>query len=287
MAGTAKLSIEFFPPKTEEAEKELWEALTKLGKIKPRFVSVTYGAGGSTRDRTTRIVREIMAGGRFKPAAHLTCVGHTKEEVDALAREWQALGINHIVALRGDPPQGQGKYTPHPGGYNNAADLIGGLRRIGEFEISVGAYPEKHPDSPSLEADLDNLKAKFDAGGTRGLTQFFFDVDAYLRWRDLIVARGITAEIVPGILPIANFTRAVQFAAQCGARVPDELHRRFAGTEDDARAHRAVARAVCVEMCRRLMEEGVDAFHFYTLNRAALTLDVCRELGLIALDEAA
>jgi methylenetetrahydrofolate reductase (NADPH) len=280
MSEPVAISLEFFPPKSDEAEKSLWAAMRKLEALLPRFVSVTYGAGGSTQDRTTGIVRSLAAEGRVKPAAHLTCVGRTAAEVDAVADAWWDAGITHIVALRGDAPAGSTGYTPHPQGYENARALTAGLRARHPFEISVAAYPEKHPDSPSLDACLDNLKAKIDAGATRALTQFFFAPEAFLRYRDLAAAKGITAELVPGILPITNFKSAASFAERCGAQVPAALVEKFAGLDEKSAAYQDAALEASVDLCRQLMQEGVNAFHFYTLNRSALTLAVCDALQI-------
>ena len=287
MTQPVAISLEFFPPKTEEAEKSLWAAMRKLEGLKPNFVSVTYGAGGSTQDRTTGIVRTLANEGRLTPAAHLTCVGRTKDEVDAVARDWWQAGITHIVSLRGDPPAGAGSYTPHPGGYENARALTAGLRALHPFKISVAAYPEKHPDSPSLDFCLDNLKAKFDAGATNALTQFFFMPEAFLRFRDLAAAKGIQQPIIPGILPITNFKSAVSFAERCGAQVPAALFAQFDGLDEKSEAYQQVALQASIALCQRLMDEGVDALHFYTLNRSALTIAVCQGLGIAPAQQAA
>ncbi len=275
-----RFSFEFFPPKSEKLEATLWATLERLRPLRPRFVSVTYGAGGSTRARTHDIVRRIQAEGAQQAAAHLTCVAATREEVDAVARDYWEAGIRHIVALRGDPPGGSGRFAPHPGGYENAADLVAGLKRIADFEISVAAYPETHPDSPTPEADLDNLKRKIDAGATRAITQYFFEADDYLRFLERAQAAGIAVEIVPGILPINNFAQCVKFSAMCGAGVPSWLHRLFEGLEDDPDTARLVALNIAAELCRTLRANGVDSFHFYTLNRAELTYAVCHILGI-------
>ncbi len=287
MSSPVAISLEFFPPKTEEAEKSLWVALRKLQSLQPRFVSVTYGAGGTTQDRTTGIVQTLAREGAVKPAAHLTCVGRTVAEVNAVAEGWWQAGITHIVALRGDPPAGSSGYAPHPGGYENARALTEGLRALHPFEISVAAYPEKHPDSPSLDACLENLKAKVDAGAQRALTQFFFVPEAFLRYRDKAVAMGIKAELVPGILPITSFKSAASFAERCGAQVPAALAAQFEGLDEKSEAYQQAALESSVELCQRLMDEGVDALHFYTLNRSALTLAVCKALNIAPLDNAA
>ncbi|HJS33545.1 MAG TPA: methylenetetrahydrofolate reductase [NAD(P)H], partial [Alphaproteobacteria bacterium] len=262
-----KVSFEFFPPKTEEMERQLWQAVKRLEPLAPRFVSVTYGAGGSTRERTHATVRRVQAETKLQAAAHLTCVGATRAEIDAVARDYWSSGIRHVVALRGDPPAGAGRYTPHPGGYPFAAELVQGLKRIADFEISVAAYAETHPDAASPEADLDNLKRKLDAGASRAITQYFFDVELYLRFRDKVAKAGITAPITPGILPVTNFAQVVKFSAACGAGVPAWLARIFEGLDGDAETRKLVAATVAAEQCRRLQDHGVDEFHFYTLNR--------------------
>jgi methylenetetrahydrofolate reductase (NADPH) len=282
-----RLSFEFFPPKSEAMESQLWQAIKRLEPLGPRFMSVTYGAGGSTRERTHSTVRRMRLETAIAPAAHLTCVGATREEIDAVARDYWQAGVRHIVALRGDPPAGGGRYTPHPGGYAFAADLVVGLKRVGEFEISVAAYPETHPDAPSPQADLDNLKRKIDAGATRAITQFFFDPDKFLRYRDIVAGRGIAASIIPGILPVTNFAQVVKFAELCGASVPGWLARLFEGLDDDPDTRRLVAATVAAEQCRRLQDHGVNEFHFYTLNRADLTYAICHILGVRPRIEAA
>lgn len=279
-AAPLKLSFEFFPPKTEDSERQLWQAVKRLEPMEPQFVSVTYGAGGSTRERTHATVRRIQNETSLKPAAHLTCVAATREEVDAVAREYWAAGIRHIVALRGDPPAGAGRFAPHPGGYTRAADLVAGLKRIADFEISVAAYPETHPDADSPAADLDNLKRKIDAGATRAITQYFFDIDKFLRFRDLCDAFRINVPIIPGILPVTNFAQVVKFSAACGASVPVWLAKLFEGLDDDPDTRRLVAASVAAEQCRRLQAHGIRDFHFYTLNRADLTYAICHILGV-------
>ena len=275
------VSFEFFPPKTAALEQSLWQAITRLAPLGPRFVSVTYGAGGSTRERTHAIVARLRRETELEPAAHLTCVGASRDEIDAVARDYWDAGIRHIVALRGDPPAGGG-YVPHPDGYARAIDLVAGLKRVADFEISVAAYPETHPEAASAAADLDNLKRKLDAGATRAITQFFFDIDCYLRFRDRAAAAGITAPIVPGILPIVDFAQAKKFAALCGASVPRWLEAEFAEAGDDPRARAAVSKRVAVAQCRRLIDTGVEALHFYTLNRAELVGAICAALGIAA-----
>lgn len=278
--GRLKLSFEFFPPKTDEMEKQLWQSVKRLEPLAPRFVSVTYGAGGSTRERTHATVRRIRNETSLEPAAHLTCVAATCEEVDAVARQYWEAGVRHIVALRGDPPANGGRYVPHPGGYARAADLVAGLKRIAPFEISVAAYPETHPEAVSPAADLENLKRKIDAGATRAITQYFFDVDKFLRFRDLCDAFQIRVPIIPGILPVTNFAQVVKFSAACGASVPAWLARLFEGLDNDPDTRRLVAATVAAEQCRRLQDHGVDEFHFYTLNRADLTYAICHILGV-------
>jgi len=275
------VSFEFFPPKTAAMEEMLWQAITRLAPLGPRFVSVTYGAGGSTRERTHAIVARLRRETELEPAAHLTCVGASRDEIDAVARDYWDAGIRHIVALRGDPPAGGG-YVPHPDGYARAIDLVAGLKRVADFEISVAAYPETHPEAASAAADLDNLKRKLDAGATRAITQFFFDIDCYLRFRDRAAAAGIAAPIVPGILPIVDFAQAKKFAALCGASVPRWLEAEFAEAGDDPRARAAVSKRVAVAQCRRLIDAGVEALHFYTLNRAELVGAICAALGIAA-----
>lgn len=280
MSGHLRVSFEFFPPADAEGEARLWDTIERLSPLDPAFLSVTYGAGGSTRERTNRVVRRIHEEDLPPPAAHLTCVGATREEIDTLARGWWAAGIRRLVALRGDPPRGETHYRPHPGGYRNAADLVAGLRRIGDFDISVACYPEVHPDSPSLKADLDNLKAKFDAGARRAISQFFFDTEAFLRFRDRCARHGIDGPLIPGIMPVHNFAKVKRFAEGCGTIVPDWLGEVFAGLDDDPETRRMVAASVAAEQCCRLRAEGIDQFHFYTLNRPALTYAVCHRLGL-------
>lgn len=274
-----RLSFEFFPPRTEKLEEQLWACIRRLEPLAPRFVSVTYGAGGSTQERTHQTVARLAAETALTPAAHLTCVAATREEVDAVARRYWDAGVRHIVALRGDPPAGAAGYTPHPGGYAQAEDLVRGLKRIAEFEISVGAYPETHPAATSAEADLDFLKRKIDAGATRAITQYFFDTDVYLRFLDRCLAAGITVPIVPGILPVSNFQQVVKFSAMCGATVPAWMGRLFEGLEEDAETRRMVAAVVAAEQVRLLQANGVDEFHFYTLNRPDLTYAIAHILG--------
>lgn len=281
------VSFEFFPPRDDAGWAQLWATIEKLAPFRPGFVSVTYGAGGTTRERTDRIVRRIRTETPLEPAAHITCVGAECSEIDALAKSWWEAGIRHLVALRGDPPVGGTKFAPHPGGYAGGADLVAGLRKIADFDIAVAAYPEKHPDSPSVAADLDNLKRKLDAGGSTAITQFFFDAGVFLRFRDRVRAAGIAAPLVPGILPITNFARAVEFAGRCGASVPAWLADLFQGLDADPEQRNLVAAATACDLCEKLAEEGVDRFHFYTLNRPQLTAAICRRLGLKPMQEAA
>jgi methylenetetrahydrofolate reductase (NADPH) len=275
-----QLSFEFFPPKTDAMEVRFWESMEKLAPLGPRFVSVTYGAGGSTRERTLRMVSQVKAQTGIDAAAHLTCVGASRDEVDAVVSGYKQAGIGRIVALRGDPPEGAGQpFVPHPQGYKNAADLVAGIRRIGDFDISVAAYPEKHPQSPDWQADIDNLKRKLDAGASRAITQMFFDNGDYLRFIERARRAGITAPIVPGIQPIHSFKQISGFAARCGASIPSWLAARFEGLEDDPETHALVASAVAAEQVLELVDEGVTEFHFYTLNRSNLVLALARLLG--------
>ena len=274
------VSFEFFPPKTEGMEQTLWKSILRLAPIGPNFVSVTYGAGGSTRDRTHVTVRRILEETTLTPAAHLTCVAATREEVDDVARAYWEAGVRHIVALRGDPPEAGTAYAPHPGGYRYAADLVEGLNRIADFDISVAAYPETHPEAPSADFDLDNLKRKIDAGAKRAITQFFFDTEVFLRFRDRVRRAGINAPLIPGILPVTNFAQVVRFAGMCGAGIPGWLSRLFESLDEDSETRKLVAAMVAGEQCRILAAEGVSNFHFYTLNRADLTFAMCHTLGL-------
>jgi methylenetetrahydrofolate reductase (NADPH) len=279
--GDIAVSFEFFPPKTEKMEEALWTAIRRLEPLRPHFVSVTYGAGGSTRERTHATVARLAHETCLVPAAHLTCVEASKEEIDQVARRYQASGVQHIVALRGDPAGGAGsRYAPHPGGYLNAADLVAGLKRIGNFEISVAGYPECHPDSADAAHDLDNLKAKVDAGAARVITQFFFDNQHYLRFLEQVRAAGIWVPIVPGIAPVHNFRQVAGFAARCGASVPSWLARRFDGLDNDPQTTHLVAAAVAAEQVMDLVDQGIRQFHFYTLNRADLVYAICHLLGL-------
>jgi methylenetetrahydrofolate reductase (NADPH) len=276
-----RVSFEFFPPHTTEMERTLWEAIARLAPLQPHFVSVTYGAGGSTRERTHSTVRRILAETMLTPAAHLTCVAATRAEVDAVIEAYAEAGVRHIVALRGDPPAGIGeKFAPHAGGYRNAADLVGGIRRIADLEVSVSAYPEKHPDSADVAADIDMLKAKVDAGATRAITQFFFENELYFRYLDRVRAAGIDIPIVPGLLPVQNFKQTRIFAARAGASVPDWLAARFDGLDDDPATRKLIAAAVAAKQALELVDQGVTDFHFYTMNRADLVYAICHLLGL-------
>lgn len=278
--GDISVSFEFFPPATEKMEKTLWDSIQKLAPLGPNFISVTYGAGGSTRERTHATIKRILKETDLTPAAHLTCVGATRDEVDAIVKEYRDEGVRHIVALRGDPPKGTNCYTPHPDGYENAADLVSGIRDIDDFEISVACYPETHPDSLSQAADLDNLKRKIDAGATRAITQFFFETDQYFRFLDHVRSYQIEVPIVPGILPVTNVKQLKRFSSMCGATVPGWLSDLFEGLDDHPETRNLVAATVAGEMVKRLNSGGVDTFHFYTLNRAPLAYAICHLLGL-------
>jgi methylenetetrahydrofolate reductase (NADPH) len=278
------VSFEFFPPGDEAMERTLWQSIERLAPLQPRFVSVTYGADGSTRTRTHNVVARVQRETTLTGAPHLTCVGAARSAVLDIAREYWLRGIRHIVALRGDTPQGANNgnddYVPHPSGFAYAADLVAGLKTVGDFDISVAAYPETHPEAASAAADLDNLKRKIDAGANRAITQFFFDPDVYLRFRDRCRAAGIAVRIVPGILPITRFPQITRFAARCGASIPKWLERRFEGLEDDADTRRLIAASVAIEQVHTLQRHGVEEFHFYTLNRAELTYAICHALGI-------
>ena len=276
-----RVSFEFFPPKTEEMESALWDSITRLAPLEPSFVSVTYGAGGSTRERTHATLARLVRETDLKPAAHLTCVAATREEVDDVVRAYHEAGVRHIVALRGDPVSGPGgAYEPHPGGYATSTALIEGIRRLGDFEVTVSAYPEKHPESATLDADIDVLKAKVDAGATRAITQFFFDNAHYLRYVERVRARGIHIPIVPGIVPVQNFRQTASFAKKTGASVPQWLADRFEGLDDDPATRRLIAAAVAAEQVLDLVDHGVTDFHFYTMNKADLVYAICHLLGL-------
>jgi methylenetetrahydrofolate reductase (NADPH) len=274
-----RVSFEFFPPKNPQMEAQLWTTVKALEPLLPQYVSVTYGAGGSTRDATFETVRRIAAETHLRPAAHLTCVGHGRNDIaQLLERYWEA-GVRHIIALRGDQPAGSGSATP-PDGLAYAADLVAFIKTVADFEISVAAYPETHPQARSADADLDNLKRKLDAGAGRAITQYFFDSTAFLKFLERARRAGISAPIVPGILPVTNFAQVVRFSAMCGTSVPDWLSELFEGLDDDQDTRKLMAAMVATEQCRALQSEGVTDFHFYTLNRADLTLGICRRMGL-------
>ena len=276
-----RVSFEFSPPKTPESETTLWTAIRRLEPLNPSFVSVTYGAGGSTRERTHRTVQRMLSETTLKPAAHLTCVDASRDDIDAIARDYWEMGVRHIVALRGDPPGGMGaSYVPRNDGYANATELTAALRRSAPFEISVAVYPECHPESPSIDHDIDVLKAKVDAGATRALSQFFFDFDAFLRFEEKVRAAGVTMPIVPGVMPVTNFAGLKRMASTCATAIPDWLGNLFEGLDQDPDTRRLLAGAVAAETCARLEEEGFSDFHFYTLNRADLVYAICRVLGL-------
>jgi methylenetetrahydrofolate reductase (NADPH) len=275
-----KVSFEFFPPQTESMEETLWNSIQRLAILQPRFVSVTYGADGSTRERTHAAVARIMHETDLTAAPHLTCIGASRGEIDDIARGYWDMGVRHVVALRGDPPRDIDTYVPQGDGYAYASDLVAGLKRVADFDISVAAYPEVHPEAPDAAFDLDNLKRKLDAGASRAITQFFFDVGKYLRFREHCAAAGIEAFIVPGILPITRFPQLQRFAEQCGASVPSWLAERFDGLENDAETRQLIAASVAIEQVRLLQKEGIDEFHFYTLNRAELTVAICHALGV-------
>ncbi|HEX8366255.1 MAG TPA: methylenetetrahydrofolate reductase [Allosphingosinicella sp.] len=286
VAGDVEVSFEFFPPKTEKMEQTLWESVQTLEPLAPRFVSVTYGAGGSTRERTHNTVVRIQRETALHAAAHLTCVEASRDEIDAVARAYWEAGIRHVVALRGDPPDPARGFVARPDGYANAAELVAGLKRVAPFEISVAAYPEIHPDSRTKAADLDNLKRKIDAGADRAITQFFFSPDAFFRFRDDAAAAGIDAELVPGILPVSNVAQTRKFAASCGATIPGWMDALFEGLDDLPAARQLVAATVAAELCGQLYSGGVRNFHFYTLNRAELVYAICHLLGLRPKDHA-
>ncbi len=280
LPGDIAVSFEFFPPKTEKMEAQLWDAIRKLAPLDPSFVSVTYGAGGTTRERTHGTVERIIKEAHLPAAAHLTCVEATKDEIREIAESYWEAGVRHIVALRGDPTTPGGKFEPHPGGYASAAELVAGLKEIADFDISVAAYPETHPEALSPQADLDNLKRKIDAGASRAITQFFFDPASFLKFQDTAAAQGISAPILPGILPVSNVAQTRKFATQCGAHIPKWMDDLFEGLDDRPDARKLVAATITAEMCRRLYQGGVRDFHFYTLNRAELSYAICHLLGL-------
>ncbi len=282
-AGEITVSFEFFPPKNERMEEALWTAIRRLEPLCPQFVSVTYGAGGTTRERTHATVARLVRETELLPAAHLTCVGASRDEIDTVVRDYWTAGVRHIVALRGDPPAGVGtRYEPHPNGYANAAALVEGIAKIGKFDVSVAGYPEMHPESGALAVDLDNLKAKVDAGANRVITQFFFDNDHYLRFVEAARKHGIWCPIVPGIVPIHNFKQVASFATRTGASIPSWLARRFDGLDNDPATTHLVAAAVAAEQVMDLVDQGIRQFHFYTLNRADLVFAICHLLGLRA-----
>jgi len=281
--NAVNVSFEFFPPKSDEAEANLWSAIRRLEPLNPAFVSVTYGAGGSTRERTHRTVQRIISETTLRPAAHLTCVEASRAEVDEVIEGYKAIGVDHIVALRGDPPGGDGiggAYVPRTDGYANATELSRAINSVGGFDITVGAYPEKHPESPSIDHDIEVLKAKVDAGATRAVSQFFFDIEAFLRFRDRVRAAGVTIPLIPGIMPVSNFKGLSRMSAACGACIPDWLAAHFDGLDDDPETRKLLAASIAAETCARLQEEGFSDFHFYTLNRAELVYAICRVLGV-------
>ena len=285
--GDIDVSFEFFPPKNAKMAETLWDSVETLAPLAPRFVSVTYGAGGSTRERTHEAVRRIVNETSMPVAAHLTCVDASREEVDAVARDYWDEGVRHIVALRGDPSDHGKGYAPHPGGYANAAELIAGLRDVAPFEISVAAYPEMHPDSADRRADLDNLKRKFDAGATRAITQFFFEPECFFDFRDKATAAGIKGEIVPGIMPVMSFAAVQKMSGLCGTAIPHWMEGLFDGLDEKPEARQLVSATIAAELCRRLYAGGVRQFHFYTLNRAELSYAICHMLGVRPTGEAA
>lgn len=277
--GDIAVSFEFFPPKSDAMSETLWKSIETLAPLRPRFVSVTYGAGGSTRERTHATVERLVRETSLTPAAHLTCVGASREEIDDIARSYWDAGVRHIVALRGDPAEPGQPYAAHPGGYANAAELVTGLKQVASFEISVAAYPEVHPDADCPDSDLDNLLRKIDAGADRAITQFFFSPECFFRFRDKVVARRPDVEIVPGILPVTNVAQARRFAGQCGAEIPVWMDRLFEGLDDLPAARQLVAATIAGELCGQLYAGGVRHFHFYTLNRAELAYAICHMLG--------
>lgn len=274
------VSFEFFPPNTEAMEATLWNSIERLAELGPRFVSVTYGADGSTRERTHAAVERILRDTKLTPAPHLTCIGASRGEIDDIAREYWDMGVRHLVALRGDAPKDCETYSPHVDGYAYACDLVGGLCKVADFDVSVAAYPEVHPEAPDADFDLDNLKRKLDAGATQAITQFFFDTDVFLRFRERCAAAGIESQIVPGILPITRFPQLERFATMCGASLPNWLRHRFDGLDDDEQTRQMIAASVAIEQVRALQQEGIEDFHFYTLNRSELTYAICHALGV-------
>ncbi len=279
-AFSTQVTFEFFPPHTPAMEQTLWKSIKHLAVLRPRYVSVTYGADGSTRKRTHNIVAKILRETEMTVAPHLTCIGASRGEIDDIARNYWDLGVRHLVALRGDPPKGKGRYQPHPDGYSYAADLVAGLKRVADFDISVAAYPEVHPEAPDADFDLDNLKRKLDAGASRAITQFFFDIQKYIQFRDRCARAGIDSMLVPGILPITRFPQLTRFAEQCGASVPAWLQESFKGLDDDPQTRQLIAASIAIEQVRMLQAEGIHEFHFYTLNRSELTYAICHALGI-------
>jgi methylenetetrahydrofolate reductase (NADPH) len=283
-----RVSFEFFPPRTEKLEEQLWESIRKLEPLQPSFVSVTYGAGGSTRDRTHRIVSRIIQETALRPAAHLTCVAASKAEIDSVLRDYRRVGVKHIVALRGDPPGGVGlPYLQHPNGYANGAELVEAAAKIGGFDISVAVHPEKHPLAPSLDHEIENFKRKLALGATRGISQFFFDPDVFLRFRDKLARANVYAPVLPGIMPVTNVKGLKSMADACGASIPRWMIQLFTGLDDDPETRRLVTAVTTAQLCARLAAEGIDDFHFYTLNRADLAVAICRILGLRAKEQTA
>lgn len=286
--GSLAVSFEFFPPKTEAMEQTLWKSIKRLAPLAPAFVSVTYGAGGSTRERTHNTVRRIVEETSLAPAAHLTCVAASRDEINEVIRDYGDAGIKHIVALRGDPPDGIGeKFSARPDGYQSSADLIKGIKKLGDFEVSVACYPEVHPDAAGQDEDLDMLKRKIDAGATRAITQFFFEPEMYLQFVERVRAAGITIPIVPGIMPVSNFKGAARMAQSAGASVPKWMYDLFDGLDEDPETRKLVASSLAVELCLRLNEQGVEQFHFYTMNRYDLVYAICHILGMRPADSAA
>ncbi len=280
LGGDAQVSFEFFPPKTEKMEETLWQSIETLGPLGPRFVSVTYGAGGTTRERTHNTVARIAKETAIPAAAHLTCVEASRAEIAEVAHAYWEAGVRHIVALRGDPPEAGAKFMPHPEGYASAAELVAGLKALHDFEISVAAYPEVHPEADCAKSDMDNLKRKLDAGATRAITQFFFSPESYFRFVDEARAAGINAEILPGIMPVTNFAGVKKMSAMCNTDVPAWMARLFEGLDDHPPARQLIAATIAAELCRKLYAGGVRSFHFYTLNRAELSYAICHLLGL-------
>lgn len=279
-ASSAHVTFEFFPPHTPAMEQTLWKSIERLAVLRPKFVSVTYGADGSTRERTHNAVARILKETEMTAAPHLTCIGASRGEIDDIAREYWDLGVRHLVALRGDPPKGSGRYQPRSDGYAYASDLVAGLKQVADFDITVAAYPEVHPEAPDANFDLDNLKRKLDAGATRAITQFFFDIQKYISFRDRCASAGIDSMLVPGILPITRFPQLTRFAEQCGTTVPAWLQERFDGLDDDPETRQLIAASVAIEQVRLLQAEGVHEYHFYTLNRSELTYAICHALGI-------